>query len=674
MICRANTVADRKQPQRQRSTARQPGWLAPICAGCAAGLAVLLTAAASILVFDWRAADAYKAEFRDNLLRLAQAVASQIDGDLHRRITSPAQQQSPEYEAAIRPIRHMLRQIDGVKYIYTTIRRDGEIVFVLDAAEPGDHDGDGRDDQAKIFEVYGDVDDAMRESFATGRAAVMQSPFHDQWGDFISGYAWFHDAAGRPVGVVGVDVTAHEYQQRLAKIENGAKLSLIPAALIALSTAVGVGITFRISRQSRYERELANANLEHARQAAEDANRIKSEFLANMSHEIRTPMTAILGHAELLLEEGDIQRAPPHRIQSLHTIQRNGEHLLSIINDILDLSKIESGKLEVAAVAVAPHQLISDVVASMQMRASAKRLSLQIDWQSPLPATIQTDPVRLRQILVNLIGNATKFTDSGGIVLRVEINDKSRPSPLLEIAVQDTGIGISGEQMPRLFQSFSQADSSTSRRYGGTGLGLLISKRLAMSLGGDIVADSQVGRGSTFLLSVATGPLEGIPRIDAPAMTVAEVPAKPQLANPEALLGCRILLAEDCADNRRMIAHILSKAGAEVSCVENGREAIERLTDGSLAGQLVQPPPCDVVLMDMQMPEIDGYRAARLLREKGCTLPIVALTAHAMTGEREKCLAAGCSDYATKPIQRAKLIEQLASWAPTSTSRAVQSC
>ena len=401
----------------------------------------------------------------------------------------------------------------------------------------------------------------------------------------------------------------------------------------------------------------ANAALEEAKTLAESANRAKSEFLANMSHEIRTPMTAILGFTDVLLEHGNLENAPAERVDAARTIKSNGEHLLGLINDILDLSKIEAGKMTVELMDCSPCALVAGVASLMQVRAGAKGLPLQIEYRGPIPETIRTDPTRLRQILVNLVANAIKFTEVGAVRLITYLADAADP-PALCFDVVDTGIGMTLEQSARLFQVFAQADGSTTRKYGGTGLGLTISRRLAWILGGDVsLVASQPSAGSHFRATVATGPLAGVSMIDDP-LSATTVCGGVHAETPEAvaltLFGSRILLAEDGPDNQRLITHVLKKAGASVTVVENGHEAVEAAMAAQQAGS-----PFHVVLMDMQMPVMDGYEATRCLRAFNYTGPIIALTAHAMAGDRQKCLAVGCDDYAAKPIDRARLLETI---------------
>ena len=389
--------------------------------------------------------------------------------------------------------------------------------------------------------------------------------------------------------------------------------------------------------------------------AAESANRAKSAFLANMSHEIRTPMTAILGYAELLRDTAD----RPEQREAVEVIRRNGDHLLGIINDILDLSKIEAGRMDIERMECFPCQIVSDVASLMRVRADSKGLALEVRYEGLVPETILSDPTRLRQILINLAGNAIKFTEAGRVRLAVRLLPLALDGqPALEIEVRDTGLGISPEQIDRLFEPFVQADGSTTRRFGGTGLGLAICKRLAAILGGDVAVESRPGAGSAFKLRVATGPLAGVRLIDGASESVQPAATSAAAAASPTLRG-RLLLAEDGPDNQRLISFVLRKAGAEVTVVENGAAAVEAAMAAAAAGM-----PFGVVLMDMQMPVMDGYEASRRLREQGYAGAIVALTANAMSGDRERCLEAGCDDYAAKPIDRKHLLATVAAHLP----------
>jgi len=399
--------------------------------------------------------------------------------------------------------------------------------------------------------------------------------------------------------------------------------------VIAIIT-VGKDITAR----KQIERDLLEA-----KSTAEAANRAKSAFVANMSHEIRTPMTAILGFTDLLAQP---TLPPDERLKCIETIRRNGQHLLAIINDILDVSKIEAGKMSVERISCSPVEIISDVASLMSVRASDKGLSFDVRYSQPMPAVIQSDPTRLRQILMNLVSNAIKFTSSGAVKLIVSLTE-TKPC-LLRVDVVDTGPGLTEQQLQGMFRPFVQADSSTTRRFGGTGLGLTISKRLANMLGGDIVVHSVPGAGSTFTLTLAVGDLTGVNMIQTPR--IIWTPKPENSAKPPSRLRGRVLLAEDGADNQRLIKFHLSELGVEVEIAENGKQAVEQAMAAVKRGE-----PFHLILMDMQMPEMDGYEATRQLRQKGYNRPIVALTAHAMESDRERCIAAGCDDFAVKPIE-----------------------
>jgi signal transduction histidine kinase/ActR/RegA family two-component response regulator len=421
-----------------------------------------------------------------------------------------------------------------------------------------------------------------------------------------------------------------------------------------------IGVNQNITDRKRAEHDLedysvalesANKALEEFGQAAEDANRAKSEFLANMSHEIRTPMTAILGFSDVLLGRLDDEE----NLSAATTIKRNGDYLLELINDILDLSKIEAGKLEVERITCSPGNVVGDVASLMRVRAEAKGLTLQVEYDGAIPETILCDPTRLRQILINLVGNAIKFTETGSVRLLTRLVQSASQPPRLQFDVIDTGIGLTAAQAAKLFQPFTQADSSTTRKFGGTGLGLTISKRLSEVLGGDITISSKPGQGSTFSVTVETGSLEGVAMLENFTEAVAEGRKKAKTsAFYSVKFDCRILLAEDGPDNQRLISFVLKKAGADVTLAENGRIASDKALAARDSGV-----PFDVILMDMQMPVMDGYTATRRLRDADYTGPIIALTANAMAGDEEKCRQAGCDGYATKPINRAQLFETI---------------
>ncbi|MDX2197586.1 MAG: ATP-binding protein [Phycisphaerae bacterium] len=424
------------------------------------------------------------------------------------------------------------------------------------------------------------------------------------------------------------------------------------------AAVVGAWIwVIRALRQFDALRKL-NAEFVAKTRELEAANRAKSLFLTHMSHEIRTPMTAILGYCDMLDELADAPGAASLRREAIQTIRRSGEHLLGVISGMLDVSRIEADKLVLDRADVDLAQLVNDLIALLAPKAVQKGIKLDAQCDTPIPRTIRTDALRVRQICLNLLGNALKFTARGGVSLRLGLV-RSDP-PALSIAIRDTGIGMTSAQMAGLFQPFAQVDDSMSRRFEGAGLGLYISRRLAELLGGDITVQSTPGEGSTFSLRL---PLESIAGVElvTPAMKSSTELLPALSANAAVavspgsrLAGVRVLLAEDGPDNQRLISYHLRKEGAIVDVVSNGREALERLT---VEGELLSDLPCDLLITDMQMPEMDGYALAASLRERGCGLPIVALTAHAMAHEAERCLKAGCNVYAAKPIQRDALID-----------------
>ncbi len=393
-----------------------------------------------------------------------------------------------------------------------------------------------------------------------------------------------------------------------------------------------------IHDQKRHQKRL-NEALDQAAAASV----AKSEFIANMSHEIRTPMTAVLGYADLLSQS----ETDPEKLEYLRTIERNGKFLTDIINDILDLSKIEAGKMTVAVEPLQPHAVVQDVYSMMHGRAREKNLAFSVEFRTRIPKFIRSDEKRIRQILINLTGNAIKFTEQGSVKLVLEYK-----SGVIRFMVQDTGIGMSIEQRKRLFQAFTQGDASVDRRYGGTGLGLAISQRLAGMLGGRIEVESQPNQGSCFQLSL------DVDEDDCGALFMPSTQIDHEnVAGKEKLpkLDCRVLVVDDRRDVRLLAGTLLRRAGATVEFAEDGLEGSQLVKALMESGARL-----DLVLMDMQMPRMDGYEASKSLREMGFTRPIVALTADAMQGDMDRCIASGCNAYLSKPIDATELIQLVA--------------
>ena len=398
------------------------------------------------------------------------------------------------------------------------------------------------------------------------------------------------------------------------------------------------GITLDVTRQRRAQEELNEAKI-----AAETANAAKSSFLANMSHEIRTPLGAILGFTDLMR---DANLSISEREQFLDTIARNGRALTRIIDDILDLAKVESGRLDIETIEFSFYDLVQEVLDLFRERARAKGIYLVLSMKEGVPARILSDPTRLRQIFINLIGNAVKFTREGGVTVFVGAVPNADGKLDFEVCIRDTGVGIAPEQKAKLFQPFSQADNSTTRKFGGTGLGLALSIRLARALGGDISirdCDPAEGQGSTFVFEFEAAASRQSRGLGGVAKR-GEV-----LRRDLALSGVKVLVADDSSDNRFLVERILSSHGAEVETASTGLEAFKLGIKGDH----------DIVLMDIQMPLLDGYDATRTMREAGYTKPIIALTAHAMAEERARTRAAGCDGHLTKPIQQKELIETI---------------
>lgn len=398
-----------------------------------------------------------------------------------------------------------------------------------------------------------------------------------------------------------------------------------------------IGTLLDITNQRQFEQ-----SLKEARQMAEAANESKSAFLANMSHEIRTPMTAIMGYIDLIDELID------HKIATgyLSTVRRNGEFLLDIINDILDLSKIEAGKLDIIRERFSPHQLLEDVCSIMDVRAAENRLELDIFYHGKIPAEIESDPKRLKQILINLVGNAIKFTMEGSVKIFVSCSNQQ-----LHFIIVDTGIGITNRQQKRLFRPFSQGDHTVNREFGGTGLGLAISQRLANMLGGEICVESEKGKGSRFTVTIATGDISGVKMIQPQATAESKEAPKAEM---DIVLNCHVLVVDDRRDIRFLSKRFLTLAGANVTEAVDGEQAITIVIDFMQKGQLF-----DLILLDMQMPKLDGYEAARQLRKLGFTAPIIALTADAMQGDMNRCIECGCNDYLSKPIDKNLLLQTI---------------
>jgi signal transduction histidine kinase/DNA-binding NarL/FixJ family response regulator len=451
------------------------------------------------------------------------------------------------------------------------------------------------------------------------------------------GYLWVTIANGLRYGV------------RYLKMAHISSLLCFSVVLIVSdywqqNMVLGVGLWLWLLLLPIYVSKLLHI-LENAVHAANSANKAKSTFLANMSHEIRTPLTAIIGYAEVSLDSNQTLQERSH---ALKTIVRSGNHLLNIINDILDFSKVEADQLDVEFMSVELFQLVLDVESLMRPQAEKKGLEFNVLYDFPLPTKFGTDPVRIKQILLNLCSNAIKFTDQGSVSMIISCDCGNQA---MQFAVKDTGIGMTAEQLQKLFKPFQQADSSITRRFGGTGLGLSLSKCLAEKLGGTIEVSSEAGKGTRFTLSTGTGGLHNAQFVHSIKQITYSNDTDLHTENEKALSG-HILLAEDNPTNQQLLSLFLRKMGAEVSIAENGEVAVK----------LAQQNHYDLIYMDMQMPVLAGVDAIKVLREQGYDQPIVALTANATNEDKMTCIKAGCNDFITKPIPRQKLYDMTSNY------------
>jgi len=410
-------------------------------------------------------------------------------------------------------------------------------------------------------------------------------------------------------------------------------------------SATGDSLSWIVTNTDIEDRKKVEQALIAAKEVSSAANQAKSAFLANMSHEIRTPLGIVLGYADLLAGSGISEEK---REEYLKTVKRNGELLSRLIGDILDLSKIEAGYMEVEKVQFSLPDFLRSAIASFQNQIKEKNIVFKTVIKSPIPTTIFSDPMRLRQIFFNIVSNAIKFTEDGDVTISVELDGKGNDAKI-KISVSDQGLGITSEQAQKLFQPFIQADSSTTRKYGGTGLGLSLSRKLARQLDGDVllVPKQNDERGSTFTITIGTGPLDGVEFTNT-LDTTSIAPIKSKSKN-QTLHGVKVLVVEDAPENQFLLKHLLNAVGASVSMADNGQEGVRKALSEDF----------DLILMDIQMPVLDGYQATRQLRESHFDKPILALTAYALKEERSRCIDAGCNDHLTKPINRDDLLAHI---------------
>jgi two-component system, sensor histidine kinase and response regulator len=584
----------------------------PLFAALLQAIVVGGTALTGIALLSFHSQRILLEDLRRSLGQIATTTAALIDADTHQRIVAAGRAAPSEYEAAAKPLRVLLKSNPDLRFAYTAIIRDDTMYYVLDA--------DPKDDPSVILEVNRDPPlPGQREVVQSQTLNVEQEPNANSWGIGLRAYAPIRDRRGRMIAFLGVTMRAERYAATIREIRSVTLLGSGIATFLALTSGI---VAWRMQRARN-----------HALEAAWAASNAKSQFLATMSHEIRTPLNGVLGMNELLVGSS----LTAQQFGWADAVRISGRHLLVVINDILDFSKIESGQMELEAVPFDLRDVVEDALAMCGHAAASKGLEIAAQFDSS-DNFLLGDPFRLRQVLVNLLGNAIKFTERGEVVVRVKQLEHAGPGARMQLSVQDTGIGIAPLAQERIFDHFSQADGSTTREHGGSGLGLAICRKLLGLMGGSIGVTSVLGEGATFVVDVV------LPPADRPAR---HAPATADLD------GVRVLVVDDNRTNREILRQQLSGWGMQVSCAAGGEQALTLLAQAVQADAAYQ-----LAVLDMHMPDMDGLALARAMQRVPALadLPRVMLTSADTGIDTQALQRAGISRHLSKPVRRADLL------------------